>query len=162
MRWRGRRQSTNVEDRRGISPGGIAVGGGLGTVVLIVLALLFGADPRMLLEQVQTGGGGPAPGAQQTSRSANPEEEELKQFTYTVLADTEDVWNNIFRQAGREYREPTLVIFANRVDSACGMAGSASGPFYCPGDQRVYIDLVFYRQLRSQFRAPGDFAQAYV
>lgn len=157
MRWRGERQSSNIEDRRGIG-GRVAVGGGLGTVVIIILALLFGADPRQFLEQVPTDGSGEV----QSSRPVNPEEEELKQFVSVVLAKSEDVWNDMFRQNGRQYREPTLVLFTGQVRSACGMAGSAVGPFYCPGDEKVYIDLSFYEELRRRFNAPGDFAQAYV
>ena len=159
MRWRGERQSSNIEDRRGMSRGGIAVGGGLGGIVLIALALLFGADPREVLEQVPTGGQGPA---QQSSRPLNPEEEELKQFVAAVLASTEDVWHEQFRQIGRQYREPTLQLFTDRAESACGVAGAAVGPFYCPGDEKIYIDLSFFRELGTRFRAPGDFAQAYV
>ncbi|HEU4597888.1 MAG TPA: neutral zinc metallopeptidase [Pyrinomonadaceae bacterium] len=159
MLWKGRRESGNVEDRRGIGGGGLAIGGGLGGIVLLVVALLFGVDPRQLMEQQPTGD--PSTGTQ-TSRSANPQEEELKRFTTVVLAETEDVWNDIFRQNGRQYREPTLVLFTEQVRSACGNASAAVGPFYCPGDQKVYIDLSFFRELHSQFRAPGDFAQAYV
>ncbi len=159
MRWRGERQSSNIEDRRGMSRGGMAVGGGLGGIVLIVLALLFGADPRQFLEQVPTSGPGPG---QQSSRPINPEEEELKQFVATVLASTEDVWHEQFRQLGRQYREPTLQLFSDRAESACGVAGASVGPFYCPADQKIYIDLSFFRELSTRFRAPGDFAQAYV
>ena len=159
MRWRGERQSSNIEDRRGMSRGGIAVGGGLGGIVLIALALLFGADPREVLEQVPNSG--QAPG-QQSSRPINPEEEELKQFVATVLASTEDVWNEQFRLIGRQYREPTLQLFSDRAESACGVAGASVGPFYCPADQKIYIDLAFFRELSTRFRAPGDFAQAYV
>jgi len=158
MRWRGERQSTNIEDRRGIGGGKIAVGGGLGTIVILILALLFGADPRQLLEQAPSE---PSSGVQ-SSRPANLEEDNLKQFVSVVLAKSEDVWNDVFRQNGREYREPTLVLFTDRVQSACGIAGSAVGPFYCPGDEKVYIDLSFYEELRRRFNAPGDFAQAYV
>lgn len=158
MRWRGERQSSNIEDRRGMGAGKIAVGGGLGTVLLLIIALIFGADPRQLLEQMPT-----QPSAEvQSSRPLNPEEEELKQFVGVVLAKSEDVWHNLFQQNGRQYREPTLVLFTDRVDSACGRAGAAVGPFYCPGDEKVYIDLSFYEELRRQFNAPGDFAQAYV
>ena len=136
----------------------IAVGGGLGTIVIMIIALLFGADPRTLLEQLPT-----EPSSQvQSSRPNNPEEEELKQFVSVVLAKSEDVWQDVFRKNGRQYREPTLVLFTDQVRSACGMAGAAVGPFYCPGDEKVYIDLSFYKQLRRQFNAPGDFAQAYV
>jgi len=158
MRWRGERQSTNIEDRRGMSGGKIAVGGGLGTIVILIIAMLFGADPRQLFEQVPTD---PSSGVQ-SSRPVNPEEEELKQFVSVVLAKSEDVWHDVFRQNGREYREPTLVLFTDQVQSACGMAGAAVGPFYCPGDEKVYIDLSFYEELRRRFNAPGDFAQAYV
>src|SRR5687768_8837768 len=159
MRWRGERQSSNIEDRRGMSRGGIAVGGGLGGIVLIALALLFGADPRQVLEQVPNSGQVPG---QQSSRPINPEEEELKQFVATVLASTEDVWNEQFRQMGRQYREPTLQLFSERAESACGIAGASVGPFYCPADEKIYIDLSFFRELHARFRAPGDFAQAYV
>ena len=159
MLWKGRRESGNVEDRRGIGGGGLAVGGGLGGIVLLVVALLFGVDPRTLLDQSQ--GGGPSTGTQ-TSRQVNPEEDELAKFTRVVLAETEDVWSDLFRQQGRQYRKPTLVLFTNQVSSACGQASASVGPFYCPGDQKVYIDLAFFRELRTQFRAPGDFAQAYV
>ena len=158
MRWRGERQSTNIEDRRGLSGGKIAVGGGLGTLLVIVIAMLFGADPSQFLQQAPTD----QPGQVQTSRPQNPEEEELKQFVGVVLAKSEDVWHQIFRQNGREYREPTLVLFTDQVQSACGLAGTAIGPFYCPGDEKVYIDLAFYEELRRRFNAPGDFAQAYV
>jgi len=158
MRWRGERQSTNIEDRRGLSVGRVAAGGGLGTLLLMVLALVFGVDPRQFLDQSPT-----SPPAQvQTSRPQNAEQEELKQFVAVVLAKSEDVWTDVFRQNGRQYREPTLVLFTDQVRSACGIAGAAVGPFYCPGDEKVYIDLAFYEQLRREFQAPGDFAQAYV
>jgi predicted metalloprotease len=158
MRWRGRRESANVEDRRGMSRGGMAVGGGLGTIVLVVVALLFGADPRELLDQSQTE---PARGTQ-TERPVNSQEDELKQFTSVVLAETEDVWNTIFQQAGRRYREPKLTLFTGQTRSACGVAGASVGPFYCSGDEKVYIDLSFYRDMKTRLGAPGDFAQAYV
>ena len=158
MRWRGERQSSNIEDRRGLSGGKVAVGGGLGTILILIIALLFGADPRQLLEQLPTE---QQPGVQ-SSRPVNPEEEELKQFVSVVLAKSEDVWQRVFQQNGRQYREPTLVLFTDQVRSACGMAGAAVGPFYCPGDEKVYIDLSFYESLRQRFDAPGDFAQAYV
>src|SRR5829696_6085150 len=159
MRWRGERQSTNIEDRRGMSAGRVAVGGGLGTIVIMILALLFGVNPQQLLEQLP--GDQQQPGVQ-SSRPQNAEEEELKQFVGVVLAKSEDVWSDVFRQNGRQYREPTLVLFTDQVRSACGIAGSAVGPFYCPGDEKVYIDLAFYESLRQRFSAPGDFAQAYV
>lgn len=159
MRWRGERQSENIEDRRGMSRGGIAIGGGLGSIVILIIALLLGADPRQLLEQDP--GADPSAGTQ-TSRPTNPEEEELTQFTRVVLASTEDVWTDIFRQAGGNYREPTLVLFSGQVSSACGRAGASVGPFYCPGDEKLYLDFSFFRDLQTRFRAPGDFAQAYV
>jgi predicted metalloprotease len=158
MRWRGERQSTNIEDRRGLSGGKVAVGGGIGTILILIIALLFGADPRQLLEQLPNDAGSEVG----SSRPLNPEEEELRQFVAVVLAKSEDVWQDIFRQNGRQYREPTLVLFTDQVQSACGRAGAAVGPFYCPGDEKVYIDLSFYEQLRRRFNAPGDFAQAYV
>lgn len=142
-----------------MSGGRIAVGGGLGTILILILALLFGADPRQLLEQLPQNA--PSAGGE-TARPVNPGEEELKRFVSVVLAETEDVWNEIFRQLGRQYREPTLVLFTDQVGSACGYAGAAVGPFYCPGDQKLYLDLSFFRDLETRFRAPGDFAEAYV
>jgi len=159
MLWRDRRQSDNVEDRRGISGGGLAIGGGLGGIVIVVIALLLGADPRQLLEQVP--GNDPGSGAG-TSRPTNPEEAELRQFVGAVLADTEDVWTDIFRKSGKQYIDPKLVLFTDQVRSGCGLAGASVGPFYCPSDHKVYIDLSFYHELKSRFHAPGDFAQAYV
>ena len=159
MLWKGQRQSDNVEDRRGMSGGGMAIGGGLGGIVVLVIALLLGADPRQLLEQSR--GVDPSSGTT-TSRPTNPQEDELKQFSATVLASTEDVWADIFRQQGRTYSKPTLVLFTDAVRSACGEAGAAVGPFYCPGDQKLYLDLSFFNELQTRFRAPGDFAQAYV
>ena len=156
MRWRDERQSTNIEDRRGLSGGKIAIGG-LGGIVVLVIALLFGADPRQLLEQLPQQGTGP-----ETSRPVNPQDEELKQFVAVVLAQTEDAWGEIFRQMGKSYRKPTLVLFTDQVDSGCGVAGAAVGPFYCPRDEKLYIDLTFFHELRTRFRAPGDFAIAYV
>jgi predicted metalloprotease len=160
MRWRGERESSNVEDQRGMSGGGrIAIGGGVGTLLIIIIAIFLGADPRQLLQQIPTE---TQPSTSQSSRPANPKEEELKQFVSVVLGKTEDVWQEVFRQNGRQYREPKLVLFTDQVQSACGMASAASGPFYCPGDQKVYIDLAFYEELRRRFSSPGDFAQAYV
>ncbi|HWS53426.1 MAG TPA: neutral zinc metallopeptidase [Pyrinomonadaceae bacterium] len=160
MRWRGGRASSNVEDRRGIGGGGLAVGGGLGTLVLVLLAAFCGVDPRQFLDQAPADGGGA--GAPVERRTGNAEEDEQAQFVRVVLANTEDTWNAIFRQQGGQYREPTLVLFTGQVQSACGRAGASVGPFYCPADEKVYIDLSFYRELKSRFRAPGDFAQAYV
>lgn len=162
MRWRDRRESTNIEDRRGMSGGGkLALGGlgGCGTIVVLLLALLFGADPRQLLEQLPSTGGGGAP---TTTRPTNPQEEELRKFVGVVLAETEDAWTDVFQKIGRTYRKPTLVLFTDRVESACGVAGAAVGPFYCPGDEKLYIDLSFFQELRTKLGAPGDFAIAYV
>jgi predicted metalloprotease len=164
MRWRGGRESDNVEDRRGM-PGGPVMVGGLGTLLLIVLALVLGVDPQALL-QGQPGGGPQLPGPAAGPDGAGPEqggpEDELKQFVRVVLADTEDVWQKQFRELGRTYRDPTLVLFSGQVQSACGFADAAVGPFYCPPDQKVYLDLTFFQELAQRFRAPGEFAQAYV
>lgn len=138
----------------------MAIGGGLGGLIVLVVALLLGADPQQLLEQLPNNEPGSSVPA---SRTTNPEEEELKQFVGVVLAETEDVWTTIFRQQlNRDYRKPTLVLFRDRVNSACGQAGASVGPFYCPGDQKLYIDLSFFRELKTRFGAPGDFAIAYV
>jgi len=154
MQWSGRRESDNVEDRRGGGGGGrIALGGGA-ALLLMLAAWVLGIDPRALLN---TGLVDPAP-----SRSVSVTEEPLKHFVAVVLADTEDVWHVQFVKLGQTYREPKLVLFSGRVSSACGMAGSAVGPFYCPGDQKVYLDLEFFQELHDRFQAPGDFAQAYV
>jgi uncharacterized protein len=157
MRWTGRRQSRNVEDRRAAVSGPMLTGGGI--VVVLVLALVFGVDPTLLLEGVQNGG---PPQQSDSGAVPDPAQDELAQFVSVVLADTEDTWHDVFAAKGGTYREPTLVLFSGTVRSACGMAQSAMGPFYCPADERVYIDLAFYRELRERFHAPGDFAQAYV
>ncbi len=156
MRWKGRRQSGNVQDMRGARVRRAGVGGGLGMIIFIILALAFGVDPSMLLQQV-----GPT---SQTMPSAPPGQgvDEGREFVAVVLADTEDTWNAIFSANGLEYREPSLVLFSGAVQSACGFAQAAMGPFYCPRDAKVYIDLSFYAELRDRFGAPGDFAQAYV
>ena len=156
MRWRNERRSTNVEDRRGIPGGGLALGGGAGIIVLII-ALLMGADPRQLLDQISASSEGPAASAPRPAA-----ENEEADFVSVVLAETEDVWSQEFQANGKTYTPPHLVLFTDRVESACGMAGAASGPFYCPGDAKVYIDLSFYDLLRNRLGAPGDFAQAYV
>ncbi len=192
MRWKGRRQSSNIEDRRG-SPsgrrsnpfgrGGIRLprgggmglprgggrgvrGGGISMIVLLVIGYIIlkslGIDPMLLLE-----GGGLSPGVEQVSvpggEQLSPQrQDEMTQFVATVLAETEDTWGAIFSSSGVVYKEPKLVLFSGRVGSACGLAGSATGPFYCPGDQKVYIDLSFFDELAKRFGAAGDFAQAYV
>jgi predicted metalloprotease len=163
MRWTHGRRSTNVEDRRGRG-GGIPIGiagGGLGTVVVLLLALFFGFDPGIVM---QDGGGSleQPVDAPATSPGAAPRADPARDFVAVVLADTEDTWGELFRRMNREYRQPRLVLFSRAVQSACGMAGSATGPFYCPPDHRVYIDLDFFHVLAERFRAPGDFAQAYV
>ncbi len=196
MRWRGERESENVEDRRGEGGGGFGFpggtirfpsggggggGGGIGIVgILILLGLMFffGVDPRVILQ----GGGGdgmpdihlpqqrpdttnfPMPDQRgpQIQRPQSSNDDDLKKFVSVVLAETEDVWGNLFKQYGETYNDPTLVLFTGGVRSACGMAMSAMGPFYCPSDEKVYIDLSFYRELKDRFKAPGDAAQAYV
>ncbi|HEY0076443.1 MAG TPA: neutral zinc metallopeptidase [Abditibacteriaceae bacterium] len=155
MRWINSRQSGNVEDQRGMG-GALPVTGGIGTLLVALAIYLMGGDPSAVL-QTTPGGSNP-----QISRQANPQNDEGKRFVSLVLADTEDVWNAILKQNGRNYREPKLVLFTGRVNSACGVAGAQAGPFYCPADEKLYIDLSFYDQLRDRFQAPGDFAQAYV
>ena len=159
MRWIGRRQSGNVEDRRGLSTGGVVAGGGLGTIALLLLALFFGIDPQALLQE----GGGQAPDGGSVRRETNPAQDTAKDFVETILADTEDVWNELLpRAVGRQYREPTVVLFTGRTQSSCGGASSATGPFYCPADEKVYLDLQFFDEMERRFQAAGDFAQAYV
>lgn len=156
MRWQMGRRSDNVEDRRGMGMTPV-VGGGLGAIVLALIAMFLGIDPSIILQSgtpQQTPNAGP--------RQGSPEEERMKDFVSVVLADTEDVWTKQFRQMGRQYVEPKLVLFSGSVDSACGYAQAAMGPFYCPRDQKVYIDLSFYQELQNKLNAPGDFAQAYV
>jgi predicted metalloprotease len=160
MRWKDERRSENVEDRRSISPAGIAVGGGIGTLILVVVAVLLGADPRQVLHMMQNN---PQAAPGQVKRQVDPAEEERVDFIKAVLADTEDVWNELFRARNQKYKEPTLVLFTGQVSTeGCGFASSAVGPFYCPRDEKVYLDLAFLNELKQRFRAPGDFAQAYV
>ncbi|HJS81940.1 MAG TPA: neutral zinc metallopeptidase [Nitrososphaera sp.] len=158
MKWRNPRRSGNIEDRRGRVPMK-AVGGGIGGIIILVIALLLGGDPGAILDNSPTAGINPS-GVDQTSLSE--EERELADFVSIVLADTEDTWNPIFAASDLDYREPTLVLFTGAVESGCGFAQSAVGPFYCPLDEKLYIDLSFYRDLKDNFGAPGDFAQAYV
>ncbi len=160
MRWQSGRRSSNVEDRRGLSVGRATLGGG-GALLVLIVAMLLGADPRQLLDQLGGVAGQGGPGVEQAVPT-DPEQDVLADFVAVVLAETEDVWHEQFARIGRPYREPGLVLFTGRVESACGLASAAVGPFYCAGDEKVYIDLAFYDQLRRQFGAPGDFAQAYV
>jgi hypothetical protein len=159
MRWQGRRESENVEDVRGTGPSRMVIGGGIGTIVIVLIALFLGADPRALLMLLQPGNPQPAPGA---GGPVNVDADELDRFIRVVLADTEDVWTEVFEEMGRTYRKPTLRMFTGSTSSGCGFAGAAMGPFYCPADEKVYIDLGFYEDLKTRFHAPGDFAQAYV
>ena len=156
MRWEDGRESDNVEDRRGM-PIGLA-GGGVGAIAIVLIAMFFGVDPRALLQQVQQS----EPASSSSVQRPAGQEDPMRKFVSVVLADTEDTWRELFRNAGRQYVYPKLVLFTGAVQSACGFAQAAVGPFYCPSDQRVYIDLSFYRELRERFHAPGDFAQAYV
>lgn len=156
MRWMGRRQSGNVDDRRGMGGGGkVAIGGGAG-IIIVILALLMGENP---LNYINVGGGSQAYEEQQPRSEA---ENQQAEFVKVVLQDTEDVWNKLFQEQGSDYQEPVLVLFTGSDQSACGMADAAMGPFYCPLDSKVYIDLSFYDDLQSRFGAPGDFAMAYV
>ena len=159
MRWQGREGSRNVEDRRGSSGGKMAVGGlGIGGIVIALIIVLLGGDLSAFLQQFSQ-----APAANEAPVQANAAEDELAEFVSVVLRETELTWTRIFReQVGQAYREPTLVLFSSQVQSACGVAGSSTGPFYCPGDEKLYIDLSFYDDLRQRFGAPGDFAMAYV
>lgn len=164
MRWQDRRRSSNVEDRRGRSAGsgsrgfgGGAIGGGFGVIILIIYLLLGGNPGNIINENNQITN--PPPN---TPYESTREEQELADFVSVVLADTEDIWTDIFNDYGYDYKEPTLVLFTDSVQSACGIAGSATGPFYCPGDNKLYIDLSFYDELANRFDAPGDFAMAYV
>jgi hypothetical protein len=154
------RRSTNIEDRRGVKLPGRAAGGGIGILVLIIIAVLLGADPVKLLNDITYTEVDPTSSYDRAPLSE--EEKELADFVSVVLADTEDTWHELFTEHNGTYREPTLVLFSGAVDSACGYAQSAVGPFYCPADEKVYIDLSFYRDLKERFDAPGDFAQAYV
>ena len=160
MRWRDGRRSTNIEDRRGRRiPGGVK-GGGIGIILLALVGMYFGIDPALIMNMGQNMQVTPA-GSSRTVQPSAKEQQEAD-FVSVVLADTEDVWSQVFREMGGTYRKPTLVLFTGAVQSACGMAQSAMGPFYCPGDQKVYIDLAFYDDLKNQLGSPGDFAQAYV
>jgi uncharacterized protein len=163
MKWQMGRRSRNVRDLRGRGGGGgrtIAVGGGIGTIVLALLVMLLGGDPSIVLDQVSSG---TDPYSSPTQTEVSPQHQEMAEMTSVVLADTEDTWNALFsQQLGETYQEPTLVLFSGSVQSACGSAQAAMGPFYCPRDQSVYIDLSFFEDLQRRHSAPGDFARAYV
>ena len=151
-------ESDNIEDRRGSRGGGLVVGGGLGTVALVVISLLLGVDPRVLLQQLDQGGGGYS---EQQTRQPAPDDG-ARRFVAQVLATTEESWTSLFREAGRNYTPPRLVLFSRGTQTGCGNAPSSVGPFYCPEDQRVYIDLDFLSSMQRELNAPGDFARAYV
>ncbi|QHW00832.1 KPN_02809 family neutral zinc metallopeptidase [Spirosoma endbachense] len=156
MRWLGQRESDNVEDRRGGGGGGLLVGGGIGTVVIAVIVMLLGGDPSEILNQSS-----PSQQAAQAPSGPQPDDDAAS-FTRKVLGSTEDIWTKLFADQGAQYRKPTLVMFRQMTQSGCGTASESSGPFYCPGDQKLYIDLSFYDELSKRFGAPGDFAMAYV
>ncbi|MGV8992060.1 MAG: neutral zinc metallopeptidase [Thiobacillus sp.] len=159
MRWERGRRSDNIEDRRGMRVGkkGLA-SGGIGAIVLTLVAMYFGVDPSVLLNQADK----LSPTQTEQHTTFSPEEERLKEFMSVVLADTEDVWGALFRGSGQPYTQPKLVLFSGSVQSACGFAEAAMGPFYCPGDQKLYLDMSFFNDLAKRHDAPGDFAQAYV
>lgn len=160
MRWENGRRSENIEDRRGMRVGRAGlVGGGIGTIILALVAMYFGVDPSVVLNQ--TGTLAPTQEQQQPA-TFSPEEEKLKDFVSVVLADTEDVWGALFKGSGQTYEKPVLVLYSGAVQSACGFAEAAMGPFYCPGDHKLYLDMSFFNDLATRHDAPGDFAQAYV
>ncbi len=156
MRLDEERESSNVEDVRGMNPRGLMVGGGIGTVLIALVVMLLGGDPSAIL------GGSSTSAPVRSTAPASAQDPERKHFVSVVLAETEDVWTELFRKSGKKYVAPKLVLFTGQVDSACGLANAAVGPFFCPEDDKVYIDLSFYDELRTKFGAPGDFAQAYV
>jgi uncharacterized protein len=160
MRWELGRRSENVEDRRGSGLSAPVVGGGIGAVILSLLVAFLGGDPSVIWEQQNRQSNRPTVESPRTGKTQV--QDQAADFVSVVLADTEDVWSNLFRQNGQNYVEPKLVLYSGAVQSACGFARSAVGPFYCPLDQKVYIDLSFYRDLKNRYQAPGDFAQAYV
>lgn len=162
MKLDDQRESGNIEDRRGIPRGGIAIGGGgIGLILIVVIALLCGKDPRQLLQQLPADQGGGRQQQPGQPGQSGPEEATTKQMR-KILGSTEDGWKEALGRERRQYQEPVLVLFTGSVQSACGAAGASSGPFYCPGDQKLYLDTSFFQELKDEFGAPGDFAQAYV
>lgn len=161
MLWKDGRKSGNVEDRRDevVSSGG-KKSVGIVTIIVALIAMYFGVDPAIVLNHLPSGA--QTPTTHSAPKAKNPQEEQLVNFVSVVLADTEDTWQTLFKQMGKTYQEPTLVLFSGAVQSACGFADAAVGPFYCPADKKVYIDLSFYQDLKQRFNSPGDFAQAYV
>lgn len=159
MRWKGQRESDNVEDRRGMSSGRAVAGGGVGILIIAVIAMLLGQNPLDILSQTE---GLPGQGAVTQDGPRSPQEEERAKFAATVLANTEDVWSQLLPNYSKQYRNPKLVLFTGQVESACGFASAAVGPFYCGEDEKLYIDLSFFDMLQERFGAPGEFAQAYV
>jgi len=157
MRWEDEKESENVEDRRGMPVSRKMLGGGIGTVILVLVALYFGIDPSVIMQSVPVSS--PPASTQQQQQAGT---DTMSRFVSVVLADTEKTWHEVFRRYGKTYEEPKLVLFTGAVQSACGFAQAAMGPFYCPNDHKVYIDLSFYEDLKQRFQAPGDFAQAYV
>jgi len=160
MRWKSGRRSSNVDDRRSVRISGKAKGGGIGIIILALIGMYFGIDPSLILQQGANLTENSS--TQQTQYQPTEAENKLADFVSVVLADTEDTWDRIFAEGGSRYQKPTLVLFTGAVKSACGLAQAAMGPFYCPADQQVYIDLSFYQDLKNNLGAPGDFAQAYV
>src|SRR3954454_11171805 len=154
MLWQGRRESSNVEDRRGMSGRGMAVGGGIGTMVIAFIVYLLGGNPNQVLNTNAT---------QAPTQQTAPTNDQTSQFVRTIMADTEDIWSQLFSKIGRQYVDPHLVLFSGVTESACGNASQATGPFYCPGDSKVYLDASFFEELQNRFGAEGgDFADAYV
>lgn len=159
MEWEDRQESENVEDRRGLSGGKIALGGG--TILILLVGLLFGVDPQQLMNLIGPGQQ-QQPGQPGEQRQVNPQEEPQRHFAAVIFGDTERIWGELFQRMGKRYEKPTLVLYSGVVDSACGQADSAVGPFYCPGDSKVYLDLSFFDDMQRKLQAPGDFARAYV
>jgi uncharacterized protein len=162
VRIEDQQRSSNIEDRRGMPVRRGVVGGGIGVVVIALVALFMGFDPSLILNSGLVTGPGPQAPQEQVAARAPSREDKMADFVAAVLGSTEETWSEIFARGGRSYRKPVLVLFTGAVESACGFAQAAVGPFYCPADQKLYIDLAFYRDLQDRFQAPGDFAQAYV